>query len=86
LSQINISGYITGAAQPKITQTNLNRIPVVSAPKKLLEVFNQIITPVFTAMDVLQRKNANLRRTRDLLLPKLISGEVDVSHLDIDTH
>jgi hypothetical protein len=30
-------------------------------------------------------KNINLRRTRDLLLPKLISGEVDVEGLDIET-
>lgn len=29
------------------------------------------------------RENANLRRTRDLLLPKLISGELDVSELNI---
>jgi type I restriction enzyme S subunit len=34
--------------------------------------------------EVLEQKNANLRRTRDLLLPRLISGEVDVSGLDID--
>lgn len=32
---------------------------------------------------VLQQRNKILRRTRDLLLPKLISGEVDVSELDI---
>ena len=31
----------------------------------------------------LDEKNTTLRRTRDLLLPKLISGEVDVSELDI---
>jgi type I restriction enzyme S subunit len=30
-------------------------------------------------------KNANLRQTRDLLLPKLISGEIDVFELDIDS-
>jgi hypothetical protein len=30
-------------------------------------------------------KNRNLRRTRDLLLPKLISGALDVSNLDIQT-
>ena len=29
-------------------------------------------------------KNANLRQTRDLLLPKLMSGEIGVSELDID--
>jgi type I restriction enzyme S subunit len=33
---------------------------------------------------LLTQKNARLRATRDLLLPKLISGEVDVSDLDIN--
>ena len=33
----------------------------------------------------LRSKNDNLRQTRDLLLPKLISGKIDVSDLDIDT-
>lgn len=34
--------------------------------------------------NTLRLKNANRRQTRDLLLPKLISGELDVSDLDID--
>jgi type I restriction enzyme S subunit len=33
--------------------------------------------------DSLERRNTTLRRTRDLLLPKLISGEVDMPELDI---
>jgi type I restriction enzyme S subunit len=35
-------------------------------------------------IEVLTQKNANLRKTRDLLLPKLISGEIDVENLDIN--
>jgi len=34
-------------------------------------------------VSVIHRKNTTRRRTRDLLLPRLISGEVDVSELDI---
>ena len=40
---------------------------------------------MFEEIRSLQLKNANVRRTRDLLLPKLISGEVDVEGLDIET-
>ena len=36
---------------------------------------------MFEFIKTLQFKNANLRTTRDLLLPKLISGELDVSNL-----
>jgi type I restriction enzyme, S subunit len=45
--------------------------------------FKAIMEPIFTHVFSLARKNANLRRTRDLLLPKLISGEIDVSTLEI---
>ncbi len=47
--------------------------------------FESIIAPLFKQVQNLGEQNANLRQTRDLLLPKLISGEVDASELDIDT-
>ncbi len=40
--------------------------------------------PMFSILEVLTKKNTNLRRTRDLLLPKLISGEIDVEGLEIE--
>ena len=42
-----------------------------------------VIADAFSSCDSLEQKNATLRRTRDLLLPRLISGELDVSELDI---
>ena len=84
MSNVVISGYITGTAQPKINQQNLNRIPVIFPPQSLLEKFNQMIEPNFDKITTLNLKNANLCETRDLLLPKLISGAIDVSELDID--
>ncbi len=55
----------------------------LSPPQTIIDQFNQIIRPVIAQMPLLAKKNANLRRTRDLLLPQLISGRVDVSELDI---
>jgi type I restriction enzyme S subunit len=40
-----------------------------------------LVVPLFKLRATLLHKNANLRTTRDLLLPKLISGELDVSAL-----
>ena len=85
MSNVAISGYITGTAQPKINQDNLNRIPILSPPQAVLERFNKMIEPIFDNIATLDLKNTNLRQTRDLLLPKLISGEIDISELDIDT-
>lgn len=44
-----------------------------------LQRFSEITHPMFEMIQKLARKNTNLRTTRDLLLPKLISGELDVS-------
>ena len=43
-----------------------------------MERFAKIIGPMLQQGDVLGEKNDNLRAQRDLLLPKLISGEIDV--------
>ncbi|AKB75081.1 Type I restriction-modification system specificity subunit [Methanosarcina lacustris Z-7289] len=45
--------------------------------------FVNVVNPLFKQITLLEHKNQNLRKTRDLLLPKLISGEIDVSDLDI---
>jgi type I restriction enzyme, S subunit len=50
---------------------------------EIMADFEQQIQPVFDQIRILESQNNNLRTTRDLLLPKLISGEVDVSELDI---
>jgi type I restriction enzyme, S subunit len=76
LSEVDISPYITGAAQPKITQENLNRIPFFCGPPKLHEDFNGLVEPMIRQSQSLQRQIQNLRRTRDLLLPRLLSGQV----------
>jgi type I restriction enzyme, S subunit len=57
---------------------------VAKPKKKLLNKFAKIVSPMFDVIHTLAKKNANLRATRDLLLPRLVSGEVDVSGLEIE--
>ena len=45
--------------------------------------FHDKLEPIQSTIEILKAKNAILRHTRDLLLPKIITGEVDVSELDI---
>ena len=52
-------------------------------PRSIQDSFREITVPIFSQISMLGLKNHFLRQTRDLLLPKLISGEVDVSELDI---
>ena len=48
--------------------------------------YEAIVAPMEELIGQLVMKNQNLRQTQDLLLPKLISGERDVSELNIDTN
>jgi type I restriction enzyme S subunit len=81
LLEVDASPYITGAAQPKITQENMNRIPFSCGPKWLHEQFDPLVQPMIRQSQLLQRQIQNLRRTRDLLLPRLLSGQVDVFNM-----
>jgi len=84
LAGIVVSGYVTGAVQPKINQTNLNRIKFVIPDTSTLERFNDAVLPLFQFKDMLERWNEALVGIRDLLLPRLVSGKIDVSRLEID--
>jgi type I restriction enzyme S subunit len=56
---------------------------LVLPEKSIADLFDQFVSPLREQTRSLMKKNTTLRRTRDLLLPRLISGEVDVSELDI---
>jgi len=56
---------------------------LVLPEKSIAGFFDQFVSPLRDQTRALMKKNIALRQTRDLLLPRLISGEVDVSELDI---
>lgn len=83
LKHLNIMEAKTGSAQPQVTIENLNYVKAIVPEKSNVQQFCSFVTPIAEQVDLCISKNKTLRRTRDLLLPKLISGEVDVSELDI---
>src|SRR6266566_388337 len=72
-----------GAIFKSVTKEDMHGIKMLRPPQSIVSSFEQHIKPMFSNIEVLTTKNANLRQTRDLLLPKLISGEVDVEGLNI---
>ena len=71
------------AAQPGINQKGVRGLKIIIASKEIANDFDELVEPLLALIISLAKKNNILRQTRDLLLPKLISGEVDVSELDI---
>lgn len=72
-----------GTIFKSVTKEDVHGIKVINPLNEVLFKFENIIKPVFSELEILTNKNTNLRKTRDLLLPKLISGELDVEGLDI---
>ena len=85
LIQGEIIARQSGTTVSGIRQSELRRVPLIVPPMSLQAHAAQILENLLQTVDVLQVKNKNLRQTRDLLLPKLISGEIDVEKLDIAT-
>ena len=75
----NIASYVTGAVQLKLNQKNMNSIPFVDAGKELNEIFYQVIAPLYSSIRNNTDENEVLSQTRDILLPKLLSGEINLT-------
>jgi type I restriction enzyme S subunit len=83
---VNFSlGRVVQTAQANVSLSVLSAAPILVPERLTLEKFRDISQPIVKAVDLVQQKNFNLRQTRDLLLPRLISGEIDVENLDINT-
>ncbi len=74
-----------GTKMPRANWDVLIKYPVVVPPLPLLLCFNEFTQNVVEQIQNFVSRNRNLRQTRDLLLPKLISGEINVENLDIET-
>ena len=78
-----IQGIKGGSAQPKFNKTDFKNLPIFLPPNDLLEQFHQTVNPMFDLIEKNNEENQALTVIRDTLLPKLMSGELDVSDINI---
>ena len=74
-----LANNATGAAYPAVTATTFEDAVLLIPPVALLKKFGEATIPMAEKIHILQRQNQNLHRTRDLLLPRLLSGQVNVA-------
>jgi type I restriction enzyme S subunit len=74
--------YCTGATQMSLTNEGMARITLPIPDEQSARRLGRDAGPMLDAIAGLQRQNENLRRTRDLLLPRLLSGQVDVEAMN----
>ncbi|MCD6381547.1 MAG: restriction endonuclease subunit S [Candidatus Aenigmarchaeota archaeon] len=73
-----------GTKMPVISWNVFSAMKLFIPSKEIIFKFNEIISPIMDEIILLNQKNHVLHQTRDLLLPKLISGEIDVENLEIE--
>lgn len=79
LQSIDLKSFNAGAAVPTLNRNDIHGLPFNLPPNDLVQKFDEIVKPMFELKFLLEQKITNLRTQRDLLLPKLISSEIDVS-------
>lgn len=82
LQTLGLEGMNTDAAVPGLNRNNVYRLPVPWSSEELRTQFDETVTAFRQRMSANSKENETLAATRDLLLPKLMSGEVRVKYAE----
>lgn len=70
--------HATGSAYPAVNADIFKKANVLVPPSELLKEFDELCLAAMQQSEVLKKKNENLKKQRDMLLPKLISGKIEL--------
>ena len=79
-----LAAVATGATFKEITKGAFKRLPFLVPSKVVLDAHRELVEPIESQIRLLEAQTRALGDLRGLLLPKLVTGEIDVSHLDLD--
>ncbi len=79
---VNIASYVTGAVQLKLNQKNMNSIPFLKASSEINLKFQEIVKGFYNTCRNNVENSQSLSSVRDTLLPRLLSGEVELNSKD----
>jgi type I restriction enzyme S subunit len=77
-----LTNNATGAAYPAVTATTFEKAELLIPSALLLDRFGSVTIPMAEQVHTLQRQVLNLRRTRDLLLPRLLAGQIKLANTE----
>lgn len=81
LKQLHITG--TGTTQQQLTVPDFRKTEILVPSQEIVTLFTATVEPIFEKIWANQNENEKLSSLRDTLLPKLMSGELDVSNIDL---
>ena len=74
-----IEGMASGSTFKEVSGSTMKNVPAVIPDTETLTCFNDFCAPIFAHQRILEEQNQSLVALRDSILPKLMSGEIDVS-------
>lgn len=78
LKTLNLKSYCSGSAQPQLTNASMNNIQVTLPTQLLIEKYKCTCKEMLDMSDSLSYQNKVLSQARDILLPRLMNGEIEV--------
>ena len=78
-----IEGMASGSTFKEVSGSTMKVVPAVIPDTDTIARFNDFCSPIFAQQRILEEQNQSLAALRDNLLPKLMSGEIDVSDIDL---
>jgi len=75
---IDFKSYCSGSAQPQLTNKAMRNICIISPPRELVIKYCEILETLFSHIECVIDENSRLSLLRDTLLPRLMSGEIEV--------
>lgn len=78
-----IEGMASGSTFKEVSGSTMKNVPAVIPDAETLAKFSDFCAPIFAQQRILEEQNQSLATLRDNLLPKLMSGEIDVSAVQI---
>ena len=83
LSELNLEQFNSGASVPTLDRKTVHQASVLLPSPDLVEKFDTLVQPLFDQIDALKAGIDSTSKARDLLLPKLMSGQLDVSGIHL---
>lgn len=71
--------YASGSAQPQLPIKDMKRMKIIKADAKTMERFTEMSADIYNQISLLIMKNKTLAKQRDMLLPRLMSGKLEVN-------
>jgi len=78
-----IEGMASGSTFKEVSGSTMKGVPAVIPDAETLARFNDFCAPIFAQQKMLEEQNQSLSALRDNLLPRLMSGEIDVSNIQL---